>query len=77
MSSKSRAARSFRREDGTAVTFPMFFTATAGEAVANLLEREGERELYDAVTERTLTLRAVYVVARVEPGAKLNSVSMR
>ncbi len=68
-----RATVALRREDGTAVTFPMFFTVTAGETVADLLEREGEREFYDAVTDRTLTLRNVYVAARVEPSTKLHS----
>lgn len=68
-----RATVTLRREDGTAVMFPMFFTVNAGETVADLLEREGEREFYDATTDRTLTLRDVYAAARVEPKTTLHS----
>ena len=68
-----RATVSLRREDGTAVTFPMFFSVTPGETVADLLEREGEREFYDAATDRTLTLSEVYAAAGVSPTTKLDT----
>ena len=68
-----RATVMLRREDGTAVTFPMFFTVNAGETVADLLEREGEREFYDAATDRTITLSDVYAAAHVAPNTKLTS----
>ena len=66
-----RATVALRREDGTAVTFPMFFTVNAGETVADLLEREGGREFYDARTDRTITLGDVYAAAHVAPSTKL------
>jgi hypothetical protein len=68
-----RATVTLRREDGTPVTFPMFFTVNAGETMADLLEREGEREFYDAITDRTLTLSDVYATAGVAPNTKLGS----
>ena len=68
-----RATVMLRREDGTAVAFPMFFTVNAGETLGDLLEREGEREFYDAITDRTLTLSDVYAAAHVAPTTKLNT----
>ncbi len=64
-----------RRADGTPVTVPGFFEVERGMTVADLLEREGDRELFDPTTDRTFTLRDLYAHAEISPGTVLESTA--
>jgi hypothetical protein len=70
-----RATVTLSREDGSTVTLPAYFEVQPGESVADLLEREGDRELYDPASDRTITLREIYRGANVPMNAKLESTT--
>jgi hypothetical protein len=68
-----RATVTMRREDGSPVTLPMFFTVNAGETVDDMLAREGDRELYDPASDRVFTLRDLYASAGVDGDTRLDA----
>lgn len=60
-----QATVAMRRSDGTSVTVPAFFAVEAGETLGDLLNREGDRELYDPEAGASVTLRALFADADV------------
>jgi len=50
---------------------PAFFTVEGGSTVADLLEREGDREYFDPASNRTFTLREIYRSANVPSSSRL------
>jgi hypothetical protein len=55
-----RATVTMRRSDGSAVTVPAYFSVRSGETLGDLLNREGDRELYDPASGAAVTLRSLY-----------------
>ncbi|GJG89729.1 hypothetical protein tb265_49100 [Gemmatimonadetes bacterium T265] len=71
-----RATVTLARGDGSPVVVPAYFTVRAGETVGELLDREGDRELYDPVTDQALTLRALYEGAGVDQATSVGGVAV-
>jgi hypothetical protein len=70
-----RAMITMTRPTGETVGVPAYFTVDAGMTIADLLEREGEREFYDPVTNRRVSLRNLYALSEADPGAVLDSTA--
>jgi hypothetical protein len=66
-----RATVTMRRSDGSAVTVPAYFTVQPGESLGDLLNREGDRELFDPVSGQPVTLRTLYTDAGVTSSPRL------
>lgn len=60
-----------RREDNSWMSLPVHFTAKAGDTIASLLAREGERSYYDAASGETFTLREIYALSGADTQAQL------
>lgn len=58
-----QATVTMRRADGSAVAVPAFFSIEPGDTLADLLEREGDRQFYDPATDDSYTLRELYAAA--------------
>ncbi|HKP29397.1 MAG TPA: hypothetical protein VJU15_08330 [Gemmatimonadales bacterium] len=70
-----RAMITMTRPTGETVGIPAFFTVDAGMTVADLIEREGDREFFDPVSNRRVTLRNLYALSDADPGTVLNSAA--
>jgi hypothetical protein len=70
-----RATVTMMRPTGESVIVPAFFAVEPGMTVADLLEREGDREFFDPVTNRRGTLRDMYAHAEADPGTVLDSAA--
>ena len=60
-----RASVMVERTDGTQLSLPAYFTVQSGDTLRTVVEREGDRQLVDADTGRTYTLRELYTRAGV------------
>lgn len=65
------ATVTMRRSDGSPVSVPAFFTVQPNESLDDLLNREGDRELYDPASGQTVTLRQIYSDAGVTSAPRL------
>jgi hypothetical protein len=70
-----RATVMLARADGTPVSVPAFFEVVPGETLGDLLNREGDRELYDPTTDTTATLRSLYESAGAPPTTRLTGTA--
>ena len=74
-STSPRATVQLTRADGSAATLPASFTVDAGSTIGAVLDAYGERQLYDPVTDRSYTLRALYSAAKIPPGTRVDSTA--
>jgi hypothetical protein len=70
-----RAMVTMIRPTGESIGVPAFFAVEPGMTVADLLEREGDREFFDPVTNRRLTLRDLYAHTEADPSTVLDSAA--
>jgi hypothetical protein len=70
-----RATIRMNRPDGSPVEIPAYFAVTPGMTVADLVNREGDREFLDPATNDTFTLRELYAHSEVSPATVLNSTA--
>jgi hypothetical protein len=70
-----RATVRMRRPDGSAVEIPAYFAVTPGMTMADLVDREGDREFVDPATRDTFTLRELYAHSEVSPRTVLDSTA--
>jgi hypothetical protein len=70
-----RAMITMTRPTGETVGVPALFTVDPGMTVADLIEREGDREFFDPVTNRRASLRDLYAMSEADPGAVLDSAA--
>ena len=74
-SASPRATVQLTRADGSAATLPANFTVDAGSTIGAVLDAYGERQLYDPVTDRSYSLRALYSAAKIPPGTRVDSTA--
>jgi hypothetical protein len=67
-----RAMIMMTRPTGEAVSVPAFFTVEPGLTVAELLEREGDREFFDPTTSRRVSFRDLYALSEADPATVLD-----
>jgi hypothetical protein len=70
-----RAMVMMARSSGEPVPMPAFFTVRAGETLRELLEREGDRRIYDPVEDETITLRELYAGTEVPEDLTFNTTA--
>ena len=70
-----RAMITMSRPTGETVGVPAFFTVEPGMTIADLIEREGDREFFDPVTNRRASLRDLYALSEADPGTVLDSAA--
>ena len=70
-----RAMITMTRPSGETVGIPAFFPVEPGITVAELLEREGDREFFDPATSRRVSLRDLYAFSEVDPATVLDSAA--
>ncbi len=70
-----RATVTMRRTDGTPVVVPAHFTVEPGVSLADLIEREGDREFYDPMTDDTIRLRELFAAAGATPATEVGSAT--
>ncbi|MES2178222.1 MAG: hypothetical protein V4550_10180 [Gemmatimonadota bacterium] len=70
-----RAMVALSRSDASTTMLPAHFSVERGTTVADLLEREGDREYYDAAADRLYTLRDNYRAAGVPLSTALSSTA--
>jgi hypothetical protein len=70
-----RATVTMRRDDGSAVGVPAYFAVKPGETLGDLLNREGDRELYDPASGQAVTLRALYAGAGASLTQRLSNAA--
>jgi hypothetical protein len=70
-----RASVGMRRADGTIVTVPAHFEVRDGDTIGDLIEREGDRTLYDPVMDTTISLRDLYEKAGVSRSVRVTGAA--
>jgi hypothetical protein len=70
-----RAMVTMTRPSGEAVPVPAFFSVQPGETLRELLEREGNRTLYDPFEDKTITLRELYASADVPENTRFDTTA--
>jgi hypothetical protein len=70
-----RAMITMTRPTGEAVGVPAFFPVEPGMTIADLIEREGDREFLDPLTNRRTSLRDLYALGEADPGTVLDSAA--
>lgn len=70
-----RATVQLTRADGSSAMLPASFTVEPGSTIGEVLDANGERQLFDPVTDRTYTLRALFTAAKVAPSTRVESTA--
>jgi hypothetical protein len=70
-----RAMITMTRPTGESVGVPAFFAVEPGMTIADLIEREGDREFLDPLTNRRTSLRDLYALGEADPGTVLDSAA--
>jgi hypothetical protein len=63
------------RPDGSWVSAPVHVSVEAGDSYADFLDRHGDEAFHDPASGETYTLRELYALTDVDPGASVGSVS--
>jgi hypothetical protein len=74
-SASPRATVQLTRADGSAATLPANFTVDEGSTIGAVLDAYGERQMYDPVTDRSYTLRALYSAAKIPSSTRVDSTA--
>lgn len=70
-----RASVQITRADGSIATLPAGFAVEAGSTIGDVLKANGEREIFDPVTDRTYSLRSLYAAAKIAPATRVDSTA--
>ena len=74
-SASPRASVQITRADGSVATLPAGFAVNAGSTIDDVLKANGERQLFDPVTDRTYSLRSLFTAAKISPTARVDSTA--